>query len=652
MAVQVHLPALRGRVDLAIISDIDRERAEMARRSFGFREANGDAVAALARDDVDVVYVFGSAQMHFGLGMRALESGKHLFVEKPVAPSWTEARAMAEAARERGLVAVGGHNRRFFHSFEALREKQGAVRWRHAEAVFHKPESGRHPGYGARSWLGANGIHALDALVYMMGGLPAELSALADGDHVFSALMRWEDGAQAAFLCNNAAGERREEYAFHGVGETHRLVETGLVAQSFAAEHDAFLEAVQSGAQPRHALAALAPSLFLAEMIENGHNGAVRLPAQSPKPAAPPRAALQQTILVLEPAGLLPPLARHMPNARLVSLEDVRAPRADVTAAILGRGSSPLPDEILNFLPNLAVTGIAGLSLARYRPEALLARGIALVNASAAYAESVAEFALALAILGRRRAFVSHEMMREGRWGMRRPPSGLTSAVRGSLDTVRPMLEAMRLDKPARQAWRKAVAFVPIPRAQDSRDLKGAVAGLIGWGANARAFARRLVQADVRVLVWSEHAREEDIVAAGAVPAALGQVLAADIVSLHRGLTPRTRHFLGHAELAKLRPGSLLINVARGALIEPGALLERLKPGDIFACLDVFEDEPPASGDPVRALPNVFLTSHIAGGSPDMNAAAAEEVVAKVAAFLAGEAPETVTAASAAMTQP
>jgi phosphoglycerate dehydrogenase-like enzyme len=274
------------------------------------------------------------------------------------------------------------------------------------------------------------------------------------------------------------------------------------------------------------------------------------------------------------------------------------------------------------------------------------------VNASAAYAESVAEFALALAILGRRRAFVSHEMMREGRWGMRRPPSGLTSAVRGSLDTVRPMLEAMRLDKPARQAWRKAVAFVPIPRAQDSRDLKGAVAGLIGWGANARAFARRLVQADVRVLVWSEHAREEDIVAAGAVPAALGQVLAADIVSLHRGLTPRTRHFLGHAELAKLRPGSLLINVARGALIEPGALLERLKPGDIFACLDVFEDEPPASGDPVRALPNVFLTSHIAGGSPDMHAAAAEEVVAKVAAFLAGEAPETVTAASAAMTQP
>jgi phosphoglycerate dehydrogenase-like enzyme/predicted dehydrogenase len=650
MAVQVHLPALKGRVELAVVSDIDRERADAARRQFGFHEANSDAAAALARNDVDVVYIFGSAQMHLGLGMRALANGKHLFVEKPIAPSWAEAHAMAEVARARGLIAVGGHNRRFLRSFAALRKKQGAVRWRHAEAVFHKPESGRRPGYGAQSWLGANGIHALDALVWMMGGLPAELSALADGDHVFSALMRWDDGAQAAFLCNNAAGERREEYAFHGVGETHRVAETGLAHESFAAEHDAFLDAVRSGTAPPHALAALAPSLLLAELIESGHNGAVRLPVESPKPAA--RSAREQTVLVVEPASLLAPLARHMPDARLVSPDDVRSPRADVTAAVLGRGSAPLTADILDRLPNLAVVGIAGLSLARYAPEALFTRGIALVNASAAYAESVAELALALAILGRRRAFVSHELMREGRWGVRRPPTGLKGAVRGSARALRPVLKAARLEKTAAQAWRKAATLVVMPPAQDSRDLKGAVAGLIGWGANARAFARRLVQAGTRVLVWSEHARADDIAPAGAVPAALAEVLAADIVSLHRGLTPHTRHFLGTAELAKLRPGSVLINVARGALIEPGALLARLKQGDIFACLDTFEAEPPATADPVRALPNVFLTSHIAGGSPDMHAAAAEEVVAKVAAFLAGEAPETVTAAHAAMTQP
>src|SRR6202030_540544 len=98
-------------------------------------------------------------------------------------------------------------------------------------------------------------------------------------------------------------------------------------------------------------------------------------------------------------------------------------------------------------------------------------------------------------------------------------------------------------------------------------------------------------------------------------------------VSLHRGLTPATRHFLGAAELARLRPGAVLINVARGALIAPDALLARLRQGDVFACLDTFEEEPLAASHPLRSLPNVFLTSHIAGGSPDMHAAAAEEVV-------------------------
>jgi len=123
----------------------------------------------------------------------------------------------------------------------------------------------------------------------------------------------------------------------------------------------------------------------------------------------------------------------------------------------------------------------------------------------------------------------------------------------------------------------------------------------------------------------------------------LAEVLAADIVSLHRGLTPATRHFLGAAELSQLRPGTLLINVARGALIEPDALLQRLRRGDIFACLDTFESEPLPRNHPLRRLPNVFLTSHIAGGSGDMRADAAKEVVGKVIRFLDGRKADTVS---------
>ena len=99
------------------------------------------------------------------------------------------------------------------------------------------------------------------------------------------------------------------------------------------------------------------------------------------------------------------------------------------------------------------------------------------------------------------------------------------------------------------------------------------------------------------------------------MPASLSEVLAADVVSLHRGLTEGTRHSLGASELAKLLAGSVLINIARGALFDPDALLVRLKQGDICACLDTYEEEPLMASHPLRRLPNVFLTSHIAGGS-------------------------------------
>jgi len=161
--------------------------------------------------------------------------------------------------------------------------------------------------------------------------------------------------------------------------------------------------------------------------------------------------------------------------------------------------------------------------------------------------------------------------------------------------------------------------------------------GLLGWSANARAFATRLLAAGATVAVFSEHADPDDIRRAGAAPVSLDEALAAEIVSLHRGLTLQTRHFLGPAELARLRPGAVLINVARAGLIDPHALLARLKHGDVFACLDVFEVEPPDTADPLRRLPNAFLTSHIAGASLELKAAALKEVIYKIDLHLAGD---------------
>lgn len=663
-AISMHLPVLarlraRGEIIPALVCDMVPERATMARRRFGFLEETGDADAAVARSDIDAVYIFAGAVQHHDYGLKALGHGKHVFVEKPIAPSFLQAQAMAQLARARGLVAVGGHNRRFFPSLAAARALAGRAGWSAAEAVFHKSELGKPPPFGARSWLSANGIHALDALIFMMGGLPEHVAAQATGLHVFSALMRWPGGAQGIFQCNNNAGGRREEYIFHAPGETCHVRETDLVLEKngaitktrfrlyndgLHAEHESFLAAIRGESVPEHSLESLAPSLFLTERIEEGFTGPVQLPSPI-RPLAIVPAAKRQAILLIDGARLQTQVARLTADYCLLSLDDVRrsaTPRDDVVAALLGRNATMLPEDILPTLPNLALVGFAGLSLAQLKPEALLARGIALVHASEAYAESVAEFALALAILGRRRAFLSHRIMSDGGWGTDRDMTGLKGRMRQAARQLRPPLKAAGLEPFVLGAWRKAKPLFTTSPAQASaaRDLKGASAGLIGWGANARAFARRLSAAGVRVLAWSEHADPDT----SAVRVSLGEALAADIVSLHRGLTPATRHFLGKAELARIRPGAVLINVARGALIAPDALLARLRKGDIFACLDTYEDEPLPPSHPLRQLPNVFLTSHIAGGTPDMHAAAEEEVVAKMAAYLGGGRVETISA--------
>ena len=151
--------------------------------------------------------------------------------------------------------------------------------------------------------------------------------------------MRWRDGAQGVFLCNNNAGSRREEYVFHAPDETCSVTGTGLTIErkgqsattvplpmqgdGYAAEHDAFLQAIRSGAEPLHSLAAIAPSLFLAELIEDGFSGRVQLP-QTQLRAAPSRRAREgKSILVAPSPELQTPLASLLSQYRLVTLEDV-----------------------------------------------------------------------------------------------------------------------------------------------------------------------------------------------------------------------------------------------------------------------------------------------------------------------------------------
>jgi len=140
----------------------------------------------------------------------------------------------------------------------------------------------------------------------------------------------------------------------------------------------------------------------------------------------------------------------------------------------------------------------------------------------------------------------------------------------------------------------------------------------------------------MRVLVA---ARPGAHAAPGRVPLA-SLLTEADVLSLHCPLTPATRGLIGEPELAQMKNDAVLINTARGALVDARALADALRGGRLGgAGIDVLEEEPPVSGNPLLAddIPNLIVTPHVAWAAREARQRALDEMAANVAAFLRGE---------------
>ena len=145
--------------------------------------------------------------------------------------------------------------------------------------------------------------------------------------------------------------------------------------------------------------------------------------------------------------------------------------------------------------------------------------------------------------------------------------------------------------------------------------LHGKTLGLLGYGGIAAEVARIMVGAGMRVIAWNRSPRQ----APGVTFVELDQLLAeSDVLSLHLLLTDETRGFLGTERLGRLRPSTILVNTARGALVDETALIEALRAGRIaHAALDVFDEEPLPAGHPFTTLERVTLSAHSAFRTPE-----------------------------------
>ena len=177
-----------------------------------------------------------------------------------------------------------------------------------------------------------------------------------------------------------------------------------------------------------------------------------------------------------------------------------------------------------------------------------------------------------------------------------------------------------------------------------SHELEGRTLGIIGFGASGQELARRARPFGLRVLGLDVRPIEAEVLDELGAEFVLGDdrldevVAASDYLALHLPLNDSTRHLIDARRLALMKPSACLINVARGALVDEEALSEALLAGRIGgAGLDVFGKEPPDPADPVYALPNVVVTTHIAGATVETSrkrAACAAENVDRVAAGL------------------
>ena len=174
----------------------------------------------------------------------------------------------------------------------------------------------------------------------------------------------------------------------------------------------------------------------------------------------------------------------------------------------------------------------------------------------------------------------------------------------------------------------------------------GKTLGVFGTGTIGARVITLAKALGMEVLAWSARGDESHVRSLGARPAAKEEILrGADFVSLHLRLTPETRGFLTRREFALMKKTAILINTGRGALADREALLDALRQGRIAAAgLDVFHEEPVKPDDPLLALPNVVLSPHNAGQTPEVIRDGLLQAIANVENFLKGTPTDAVVA--------
>lgn len=259
--------------------------------------------------------------------------------------------------------------------------------------------------------------------------------------------------------------------------------------------------------------------------------------------------------------------------------------------------------EVIDRAKNLKVVGTMSVGFDHIDVEYATSRGIYVVYTPGVLTETVADHTWALLLAAARRVVEADNLIRRGEWKI---------------------------------GW--------APTFMLGYDVYGKTLGLIGLGRIGYAVAKRAKGFNMRVLYYDVVRREQAERELGVEYAPMETILReADFISIHVPLTPETRGLIGERELRMMKRTAILVNTARGPVVDQKALIRALKEGWIAAAgLDVFEKEPIDPDDPLLKLENVVLTPHIGSASHETRNKMAELAAEGIVKVLRGEKPENL----------
>ena len=268
--------------------------------------------------------------------------------------------------------------------------------------------------------------------------------------------------------------------------------------------------------------------------------------------------------------------------------------------------SDPIDANLIQALPKLKVIVQYAVGYDNIDISAATERGIVVTNTPGVLTETTADLTWALILATSRRITQADAYVRNGKWSV---------------------------------AWGPELLL--------GEDVHGATLGIVGLGRIGQAVAKRAKGFDMRVIYHTRSNTPEirriadDI---GAESSSLENLLQqADVVTLHVPLTPDTFHMIGYRELRMMKSSAILINTSRGPVIDEEALFAVLESGHLFSVgLDVFEEEPTPSGNPLLSLPNIVVAPHIGSASRRTRTVMAEMCAENLVAALRGEKPPNI----------